>query len=80
MQQSPTSPSSPGKVRPLNLPTHDGARLGAWQVLPRNLYEAAIATYGVPEEGPLPDDVFDQALLCVTLSLAKRSSTAIYRL
>ena len=64
---------APGKVRPFNLTTHDGARLGAWQVLPRNLYEAAIARYGVPEEGPLPDVVFDQALLCVTLSLAERA-------
>ncbi|GAA5839518.1 hypothetical protein JCM9279_005966 [Rhodotorula babjevae] len=60
---------APGKVRPCNLTTHDGARLGAWQVLPRNLYEAAIARHGVPEEGPLPDKVFDQALLNSTTVL-----------
>ncbi|GAA5905711.1 hypothetical protein JCM8208_000872 [Rhodotorula glutinis] len=54
---------APGKVRPFNLTTHDGARLGAWQVLPRNLYEDAIATYGVPEEGALPNELFDEALL-----------------
>ncbi|KPV74471.1 uncharacterized protein RHOBADRAFT_54287 [Rhodotorula graminis WP1] len=60
---------APAKVRPFNLTTHDGARLGAWQVLPRNLYEDAIATYGVPEDGPLPDHVFDQALHKLTTVL-----------
>lgn len=53
---------APGKVRPFNLTTPDGATLGAWHVLPRNAYEAAIERLGVPEEGPLPDEVFDEAL------------------
>ncbi|BGP25704.1 hypothetical protein JCM10295v2_004637 [Rhodotorula toruloides] len=53
---------APGKVRPFNLTTSDGVRLGAWHVLPRDLYEEAVEKYGVPEEGSLPDAVFDAAL------------------
>ncbi|GAA5889502.1 hypothetical protein JCM6882_007052 [Rhodosporidiobolus microsporus] len=53
---------APGKVLPLNLTTPDGARLGAWQVLPRSVYEEYIEANGTPEEGPLPVEVFDQAL------------------
>ncbi|BGP41252.1 hypothetical protein JCM10450v2_005292 [Rhodotorula kratochvilovae] len=53
---------APGKVRPFTLETHDGATLGAWHVLPRDVYEEALERLGVPEEGPLPDEVFDQAL------------------
>lgn len=53
---------APGKVRPFNLTTSDGVRLGAWHVLPRDLYDEAIEQYGVPEDGPLPEAVFDAAL------------------
>ncbi|GAA6011852.1 hypothetical protein JCM10207_004266 [Rhodosporidiobolus poonsookiae] len=53
---------APGKVLPLNLTTPDGARLGAWQVLPTDIYEEYIGENGVPDEGPLPLEVFDQAL------------------
>ncbi|GAA5822318.1 hypothetical protein JCM3770_001569 [Rhodotorula araucariae] len=53
---------APGKVRPFTLTTDDGVTLGAWHVLPRDRYEEAIEQLGVPEEGHLPDDVFDQAL------------------
>ncbi|BGP01114.1 hypothetical protein NBRC10513v2_004873 [Rhodotorula toruloides] len=53
---------APGKVRPFNLTTGDGVRLGAWHVLPRDLYEEAVEKYGVPEEGPMPNEVFDAAL------------------
>ncbi|GAA6028819.1 hypothetical protein JCM8097_007410 [Rhodosporidiobolus ruineniae] len=54
---------APGKVLPLNLTTPDGARLGAWQVLPKSVYEAYVDAHGVPEEGPLPVEVFNQALV-----------------
>lgn len=57
---------APGKVLPFNLTTEDGAVLGAWQVLPREVYERAVEeTYGELEsmpEGPLPPSVFDAAL------------------
>ncbi|BGP33251.1 hypothetical protein JCM10296v2_005045 [Rhodotorula toruloides] len=53
---------APGKVRSFNLTTSDGVRLGAWHVLPRDLYEKAVEQYGVPEEGPLPNEVFEDAL------------------
>ncbi|GAA5827343.1 hypothetical protein JCM11251_003774 [Rhodosporidiobolus azoricus] len=53
---------APGKVRPLNLTTPDGARLGAWHVLPKSVYEEYVEEKGTPEEGPLPEEVFDQAL------------------
>lgn len=57
---------APGKVLPFNLTTEDGAVLGAWQVLPREVYERAVEeTYGDFEsmpEGPLPETVFDAAL------------------
>ncbi|GAA5960605.1 hypothetical protein JCM8115_001767, partial [Rhodotorula mucilaginosa] len=57
---------APGKVLPFNLTTEDGAVLGAWQVLPREVYERAVEeTYGDWEsmpEGPLPQSVFDAAL------------------
>ncbi|BGP17580.1 hypothetical protein JCM10213_001228 [Rhodosporidiobolus nylandii] len=53
---------APGKVLPFNLTTLDGVRLGAWQVLPRTAYEQAVAHGGVPDEGPLPQSVFDEAL------------------
>lgn len=53
---------APGKVRPFNLTTSDGVRLGAWHVLPRDLYEEAIEQYGVPEDSQLPEAVFDAAL------------------
>ncbi|GAA5866996.1 hypothetical protein JCM3774_003750 [Rhodotorula dairenensis] len=57
---------APGKVLPFNLTTPDGAVLGAWQVLPSDVYRHAVeATYGGTEtlpEGPLPQSVFDDAL------------------
>lgn len=57
---------APGKVLPFNLTTEDGAVLGAWQVLPREVYERVVEeTHGELEsmpEGPLPPSVFDAAL------------------
>jgi abhydrolase domain-containing protein 12 len=52
---------APGKVRPFTLETSDGATLGAWLVLPQSKYLAATVN-GVPEEGSLPESVFDEAL------------------
>ncbi|GAA5920650.1 hypothetical protein JCM1841_006979 [Sporobolomyces salmonicolor] len=53
---------SPGKVMPFTLTTVDGARLGAWHVLPTDIYENAVEKYGVPDHGPLPAELFDGAL------------------
>lgn len=57
---------APGKVFPFNLTTPDGAVLGAWQVLPSDVYRRVVEeTYDGAEslpEGPLPQSVFDSAL------------------
>lgn len=57
---------SPGKVLPFNLTTHDGAVLGAWQVLPSDVYAQAVESSrqggGALQDGPLPQSVFDAAL------------------
>lgn len=57
---------APGKVLPFNLTTHDGAVLGAWQVLPRDVYMSVVgsdgSTDGELQDGPLPQSVFDAAL------------------
>ncbi|KAI5475136.1 sulfur metabolite repression control protein [Pseudohyphozyma bogoriensis] len=51
----------PGKVLPFNLTTPDGITLGAWQVLPQDIYDEYVAKKGFPT-GPLPKKVFDAAL------------------
>ncbi|KAM0749216.1 alpha/beta-hydrolase, partial [Meredithblackwellia eburnea MCA 4105] len=55
---------SPGKVLPFNLTTPDGETLGAWQVLPNDIYETWINENGgiPPLKGSLPDEVFERAL------------------
>ncbi|GAA5987334.1 hypothetical protein JCM10908_001913 [Rhodotorula pacifica] len=58
---------APGKVLPFNLTTRDGATLGAWQVLPRDVYDKAVMMEqgdeaGDLQEGPLPLSVFDDTL------------------
>lgn len=51
-----------GKVRNFKIKTKDGQTLGAWHVLPDQVYDMAIKKLGVPDHAPLPDHVFDEAL------------------
>ncbi|GAA5982462.1 hypothetical protein JCM11641_006123 [Rhodosporidiobolus odoratus] len=62
LQQPELHGFAPGKVRPFNLTTPDGATLGAWQVLPKAVYEDYIDQRGLPSQGELPQSVFDAAL------------------
>jgi hypothetical protein len=66
---------APGKVRPFTLTTSDNATLGAWLVLPQSKYLAATVE-GVPEDGALPESVFDEALQCA-FSLLALSAPAV---
>lgn len=51
-----------GKVLPLTLTTPDNETLGAWLVLPNDVYEEYISIHGMQLDGPLPQSVFDNAL------------------
>lgn len=53
---------SAGKVLPFTLTTPDNETLGSWLVLANDIYEEYVSNNGIPE-GPVPQSVFDAALL-----------------